>query len=85
MNEWFISILKKNNKFKVYNIGSEQPINLNDLARQICKKFRKKIIIKKTTLKKEIDYYIPSSAKIRKELKVKTKFDLNAIISNLDQ
>ncbi len=85
MNEWFISILKKNNKFKVYNIGSEQSINLNDLARQICKKFRKKIIIKKTTLKKEIDYYIPSSAKIRKELKVKTKFDLNAIISNLDQ
>lgn len=82
--EWLISILINNDKkYQIYNIGSDQPINLNNLAKKISKKFRKKVIINDPKSVKEIEYYIPSTKKIIKQLKLKTKFDLNKIISNL--
>ena len=82
--EWLISILKCNNKkFDIYNVGSDQAINLNNLTKKISKRFDKKIIINTSKFDKEVDYYIPSTEKIIKKLKLKTKFDLNKIISNL--
>jgi nucleoside-diphosphate-sugar epimerase len=82
--EWLISILKYNNKkFDVYNVGSDYPVNLNYLSRMISKKFNKNVKNNPSNSNGEIDYYIPSNTKIIERLKVKTKFDLNKIISNL--
>jgi nucleoside-diphosphate-sugar epimerase len=82
--EWLISILiNSDKKFQIYNVGSDQAINLNNLTKKISKKFEKKIIINTSKFDKEIEYYIPSTKKVLKKLKLKTKFDLNKIISNL--
>jgi nucleoside-diphosphate-sugar epimerase len=81
--EWLISILKYNNKkFDIYNVGSDYPVNLNHLSQMISKKFNKKITYNFSNSNDEIDYYIPSNRKIVERLKVKTKFDLNKIISS---
>lgn len=82
--ECLISILTNGDrKFQIYNVGSDQAINLNNLTKKISKKFEKKIIINTSKFDKEIEYYIPSTKKVTKILKLKTKFDLNKIISNL--
>ena len=47
MCEWLYTILNKTgNKLEIYNVGSDETINLNVLSLRIAKKFKKKIKFK---------------------------------------
>ena len=80
MVEWLIKIVKNsNNQCPIYNVGSNEEINLRKLIKILAKKFNKKYKLNKVITKK-IDYYVPVITKAKKELNlnVKTKL-MNAI------
>jgi nucleoside-diphosphate-sugar epimerase len=81
---WIIKILVKSNpKCNIYNVGSDEAITIKQLAGIIAKKYNKQVSIKsKNRSKKNIDYYVPSITKAKKELNLKNKFDFK---KSLDQ
>ena len=81
---WIIKILiNSNSKCEIYNVGSDEAITIKQLANLIAKKFKKNVSIKnKKISKNNIDYYVPSISKIKKELNLINKFN---IIKSLDQ
>ena len=81
---WVIKILVKSNpKCNIYNVGSDEEITIKQLAEVIAKKYNKQVSIKsKNRSKKNIDYYVPSIAKAKKELNLINKFN---IVKSLDQ
>jgi len=71
---WKIILSNKNRQ--IYNIGSDKPVNLLNLAK-IIKKIMPKINLKvKKKCKKNISYYVPSINKIKKEFKFTPKNNL---------
>jgi len=81
---WVIKILVKSNpKCNIYNVGSDEEITIKQLAEIIAKKYNKQVSIKsKNRSKKNIDYYVPSIAKAKKELNLINKFN---IVKSLEQ
>ncbi len=81
---WIIKILiNSNTKCEIYNVGSDEAITIKQLANLIAKKFKKKISIENKKISKDnIDYYVPSISKIKKELNLINKFNIN---KSLDQ
>ena len=85
---WLIMILvKSNTKCKIYNVGSDEEISIENLAKLISYKYNKKVIknfdllfVKK---KQIIDYYVPSITKAKKELNLTLKYKLNKSLKNL--
>ena len=74
---WLIIILKNSNKnCPIYNVGSDEVINLRILAKKIAKIFNKKLRLKKLN-KLQSDYYVPSINKAKKLLKLKVSINLN--------
>jgi nucleoside-diphosphate-sugar epimerase len=72
----FKSILKKGKHLNIYNIGTKEKIKIKDLAYKLAKILNKKIIIKKTELKKGgTKIRVPNIGKIEK-LGFKPKFNL---------
>ena len=82
---WVIKILVKSNpKCNIYNVGSDEAITIKQLAGIIAKKYNKQVSIKsKNRSKKNIDYYVPSIAKAKKELNLKNKFNLKKSLEQL--
>lgn len=83
---WLITILiKTNRKFDIYNVGSDEVISIENLAKLISKKFNKKIVSKYANSKKnkEIDYYVPSIYKAKHKLNLKLKFMIKKSLSQL--
>ena len=84
---WLIKIiLNSSEKSKIYNVGSDEVISIESLAKKIAKKFNKKI--KKINLNKkklidEIDYYVPSIKKAKKDLNLKLKLNFNQSLNQL--
>jgi nucleoside-diphosphate-sugar epimerase len=71
---WLIKILKSSNKFfKVYNLGSDDKISIQQLAYSLSKKYNLKAAIPKVKLK-QVDYYVPNVDKAKKELNLKIKY-----------
>ena len=82
MIKWLIKILKNSNKkCPIYNLGSDKVINLRALARKIANLVKKKPYLKKISSKK-FDYYAPSIAKAKKELKLKISINLNDALNS---
>jgi len=74
---WLIVILKKSNRnCPVFNVGSDEAINLKLLGKKIARLFKKKFISKNIKNRK-IDYYVPSIKKVKKLLKLKISISLN--------
>ena len=72
----FKSILKKGKHLNIYNIGTKEKIKIKDLAYKLAKILNKKIVIKKTELKKGgTKIRVPNIGKIEK-LGFKPKFNL---------
>ena len=72
----FKSILKKGKHLNIYNIGTREKIKIKDLAYKLAKILNKKIVIKKTELKKGgTKIRVPNIGKIEK-LGFKPKFNL---------
>ena len=73
----FSLILNRGKHLNIYNIGTSQRIKIKDLAYKLSKMFKKKIIIKKTSLAKGGTFIrVPDINKIKK-LGFKPKFNLN--------
>jgi dTDP-glucose 4,6-dehydratase len=79
MVEWLILILL-NSKMKTvtYNVGSDQPIELSDLAHKVAKLFKRKIHISKVKQEtNKIDKYVPNISKTKSDLKIKILYNLS--------
>ena len=78
MVEWLIKILKIQKRTVLYNVGSDHPIELLDLAKKITKLFKNKVLISKERYEsKKIDKYVPIIRKTKNDLKVKILYNLN--------
>ena len=72
--EWLIKILNISNKTcPIYNVGSNEEVSIENLAKIIAKKYNKKLIFNKNMKKKIEDYYVPSIYKAKKELGLNIK------------
>jgi nucleoside-diphosphate-sugar epimerase len=83
LSNWLITILKNSNsRCPIYNVGSNQVVNLKDLTKKIGIMTNKKISI---TIKKsnEFDYYIPSISKAYKDLDLKISINLNDALNSI--
>ena len=79
---WLLKILKNSNtNCPIYNVGSDQQVNLSNLGMILAKKYKNQISFKKNKVNK-IDYYVPSILLAKKKLKLKiTISTLDAINS----
>lgn len=79
---WLYHILFKGKDSQIYNVGSEEKVSILELAKMIKKisKNQKKIIIKRSKHSSNKSLYVPSTKKIRDELKVKQKVYLKSAI-----
>ncbi len=83
MTRWLITILvSSNTKCPIYNVGSDESISLQNLAKIIGKIFKKPVEIKKTNNKK-IERYVPSIKKARKELNLKINYKLRTSLYSI--
>ena len=83
MTRWLITILISSNvKCPIYNVGSDESISLQNLAKIIGKIFKKPVEIKKTNNKK-IERYVPSIKKARKELNLKINYKLRTSLYSI--
>ena len=79
---WLFHILLNGNDTEIYNIGSEKKISISNLAKLVKKtlKNKKKISYNKSNKVFVKSIYVPSTTKIRKELKISQKINLNEAI-----
>lgn len=86
--KWLINILlNSNTKCNIYNVGSDEAISIENLAKLISKKFNKKVNKKKNFLiknkKQLVDYYVPTISKAKKDLNLKLRYKLNYSLNSL--
>ena len=79
---WLFHIFFNGKNSEIYNIGSENKISILNLAKLVKKTLnnKKKISYKKSNLSFIKSTYVPSTLKIRKELKMHQKINLNEAI-----
>ena len=79
MVEWLISILLNSRiNTSIYNVGSDQSIELSKLANKITKLFKRKVQISKVGLEtNKIDKYVPNISKTKYDLKNKILYNLS--------
>jgi len=79
MVEWLISILNNSKKkTTIYNVGSDELIELFDLAKKITKLFKNKVLISKEgSESKNVDKYVPIIRKTKNDLKLKILYNLS--------
>ncbi len=77
-------IFSNNSNFNLYNIGSEDKIDIRELAYNLAKKYKLETNIKKIKYKTNHDTYIPNILKFRKEFNYNKKLDsYKAIIKTI--
>ena len=84
---WLFKILKRANiNCPIYNVGSDQEVNIRKLALYLSKKYKLPIKLKKIKSNFE-DRYLPSILKSKKELNLKLKYSnysgITEVISRL--
>jgi len=71
---WLIKIVENSNiNCPIYNVGSENTVNIHKFGNILAKKYNLNCSIGKID-KKKYDMYVPSTNKIKKELYLVTKF-----------
>jgi nucleoside-diphosphate-sugar epimerase len=82
--KWLFKILIRSNKdFNIYNVGSDEAITIENLAKLIGKKFNKTIYKKKRKNNKDVDYYVPSILKAKKDLNLNINIKIDNSINKL--
>tara|TARA_B100000676_G_C17253033_1_gene424408 strand:- start:70 stop:354 length:285 start_codon:yes stop_codon:yes gene_type:complete len=77
--------LSNKTNFNLYNIGSEDKIDIRQLAYKLAKKYKLETKIKKIKNKSKHDTYIPNILKFRKEFNYNKKLDsYKAIIKTIN-
>jgi nucleoside-diphosphate-sugar epimerase len=78
--EWLIYImLSINDSAPIYNVGSEEIVEVRTLAEVVAKNFKDLQIIQ-TKAKGDIDFYVPSVEKAKKNLGLKAKYNTETAI-----
>ena len=82
---WLIKILiNSSTKCNIYNVGSDEAISIKNLAGMIAKKFNKSVSTNdKELIKDDLDFYVPSINKAKKELNLKVKFKIKKSLNQL--
>ena len=85
---WLINILLNSSpKCNIYNVGSDQAISIENLAKLISIKYNKKIKknynLSSKNKKQIIDYYVPSIAKAKKDLNLRLRYRINISLKRL--
>ena len=81
--KWLFKILVNANKrFCIYNVGSDEAITIENLAKLIGKKFNKKVF-KKKKINTRIDYYVPSILKAKKDLNLNIHIKIDNSLNKL--
>ena len=84
---WILKILDNANpNSNIYNVGSDESVTIKSLAKIIGKKYDKKIVFSqknKQISKKNIDYYVASISKAKKELNLRIKYKLKDSLNQI--
>ena len=82
--EWLFKILMSSSKkCNTFNVGSDEAITIENLAKLIGKKFKKTVFKEKRKNINYIDYYVPSITKAKKELNLKINFKIKSSLNKL--
>jgi nucleoside-diphosphate-sugar epimerase len=84
---WLLKIVKKSNvQCPVYNVGSDDYVDVRKLAFMIGKKYKVNVLSNKIN-KIFIDNYVPNISKAKKDLNLKIKYNsfkaVSHVINNL--
>lgn len=71
----FKLVFDSSESLKIFNVGSDNVINIRELAIKLSKKFNLKINMKNLNKKKDKDIYIPDINKFRKKYNFQKKLD----------
>tara|TARA_B100001093_G_scaffold152830_1_gene145580 strand:+ start:6653 stop:7579 length:927 start_codon:yes stop_codon:yes gene_type:complete len=84
MSKWLMNILlKKNLRNQIFNVGSEDKIELSKLANILALRFNI-FLINKKKIKKKIDFYVPSVFRYKRVFKFEKKqSSLEAILTTI--
>ena len=82
---WLLNILTKGKPFHPYNVGSEEPVTIGQLASTVAAcapaKVREVTISAKPDTNAPFDYYVPSTARAREELGLRQTISLATAVS----
>ena len=71
MSKYLIKILLKENlRSRIFNVGSEDKVDLNQLGKILAKKYKLQFVDKKI-IKKEADFYVPNISRLKKNFQFK--------------
>ena len=74
------------NNCDIYNVGSDDQIDIKLLLKKLSKKYKLKVRVFKKFSEKKVDYYVPNINKIKKELRWKSKFNsFEAIVKTIEE
>ena len=80
---WLMKILfNSNQKCPIYDVGSDEKIKVQTLAKIVGKILKKPVVIKKITNKTK-EVYLPSIKKAKKELNLKIKYKLKPSLNSI--
>jgi dTDP-glucose 4,6-dehydratase len=80
---WLWTILFRGVSSRAYNVGSEQPVTVKQLARTIAREFKPPIKVVEAAISDEpqkLNYYVPDTSRARKELGLKVNVPLSEAI-----
>jgi nucleoside-diphosphate-sugar epimerase len=81
---WLFKILiNSKNKYNIYNVGSDEAVTIEKIAKLIGKNYNKPILQSKTKAKNKIDYYVPSILKAKKKLNLKITKKVKSSLQDL--
>ena len=83
MVRWILTILSKSSpKCPTYNVGSNESISIQNLAKLVGEIFKTSVKIKKPSNKK-IERYVPVIKKAQKELNLKLNYNLRTALHSI--
>ena len=83
MIRWILTILSKSNsKCPIYNVGSNESISIQNLAKLVGQIFKTTVKIKQPSDKK-IERYVPKIRKAQKELNLKLNYNLRTSLHSI--
>ena len=84
MSKYLIKILlKENPRIRIFNVGSDDKVNLKKLGKILAKKYKLQFVDKKI-IKKDADFYVPNISRLKKNFQFKNnQSSLDSILKTI--
>ena len=84
MSKYLIKILLKENlRYQIFNVGSEDKVDLKKIGKFLAKKFKLQFIDKKI-INKNTDFYVPNISRLKKNFQFKNnQSSLDSILKTI--